>query len=86
MIYKSNCSALINAVMKYLNFRSSGSKLESVLHSVTVIFQRISLEGLNSDTEKCFLMAASDGNFILEIFLNGCFSKTATKIYLSYKF
>ena len=27
-------------------------------------------------------MAASDDNFISEIFLNGCFSKTAAKIYL----
>ena len=30
LIYKSSCSALMNAVMKYLNFRSSGSKLESI--------------------------------------------------------
>ena len=28
-------------------------------------------------------MAASEDNIILEIFLNGCFSKTAAKIYLS---
>ena len=30
VIYKSSCSVLINTVMKYLNFRSNGSKLESV--------------------------------------------------------
>ena len=28
------------------------------------------------------MMAVSDGNFFSEILLNGCFSKTATKIYL----
>ena len=33
----------------------------------------------NSDIEKCILMAASEDNFILEIFLNGYFSKTAAK-------
>ena len=32
-----------------------------------------------SDIEKCILIAVSDGNFILEIFLNDCFSKTAAK-------
>ena len=31
-------------------------------------------------------MAASEDQFILEIFLNGCFSKAAAKIYLFYKF
>ena len=31
------------------------------------------------DIEKCILIAVSDGNFILEIFLNDCFSKTAAK-------
>ena len=36
--------------------------------------------------EKRVLMAASGNNFILEIFLNGCFSKTAGKIYLCQKF
>ena len=29
-IYKSSCPGLINAAMKYLNFRDSGSKLESI--------------------------------------------------------
>ena len=28
------------------------------------------------------MMAVSDGNFFSEILLNGCFSKTAAKIYL----
>ena len=32
-----------------------------------------------NDIEKCILIAVSDGNFILEIFLNDCFSKTAAK-------
>ena len=31
------------------------------------------------DTVKCILIAASEDNFILEIFLNDCFSKTAAK-------
>ena len=35
MIYKSSYSVLINAVMKYLNFRSNGSKLESVTYKFT---------------------------------------------------
>ena len=39
---------------------------------------------LNSGIEKCILMAASEGNFILEIFLNGCFSKIAAK-YIYFK-
>ena len=33
----------------------------------------------NSDIEKCISVAASEDNFILEIFLNGCFSKAAAK-------
>ena len=33
--------------------------------------------------ENFILMAASEDNFILEIFLNGYFSKTTAKIYLS---
>ena len=32
-----------------------------------------------NDIEKCILIAVSDGYFILEIFLNDCFSKTAAK-------
>ena len=36
----------------------------------------------NSDIEKCIKMAASGDNFIFEIILNGCFSKTAANIYL----
>ena len=42
MIDKSSCSALINAVMKYLNFRSSDSKLESVTCMFTEIALRLS--------------------------------------------
>ena len=36
----------------------------------------------NSDIEKCILMAATEHNSNLETFRNGCFSKTAAKIYL----
>ena len=36
----------------------------------------------NSDIEKGILMAASEKNFFLEIFLNGCFSRTAAKIFI----
>ena len=76
--------------MKYLNFGSSGSKLEvgalhaNLLksHSITGIFQRISPQVQNSNTDKSTLMDAYKDNFILEIFLNGGFSKTAAKIYL----
>ena len=39
---------------------------------------------LESVTCKFTLMAASEDNFILEIFLNGCFSKTAAK-YIYFK-
>ena len=38
----------------------------------------------NIDIEKCILMAASEGNFILEILLNNCFSKTAAE-YIYFK-
>ena len=36
----------------------------------------------NSDIEKYIKIAASEDNFIFEIFLNGCFSRVAAKIYL----
>ena len=72
--------------MKYLYFSSSVSTLESVnaslLNSITDIFQRILPLVQNNDTEKCILMVASEDNYILEIFLNGCFSNIAAKIYL----
>ena len=35
MLYKSSRSTLLNAVMKYLNFRSSGSKLETITNKFT---------------------------------------------------
>ena len=35
LIYKSTCSELINAVMEYINFRSSASKLESITYKFT---------------------------------------------------
>ena len=35
--------------------------------------------------EKYITMAASGNNFILEIFVNGCFPKTAAKIYLFWR-
>ena len=52
------------------------------LHSITGIFQRISPQVQNSDIEKCILMAAPEGEFILETFLHGCFSKAAANIYI----
>ena len=73
----------------YLNFRSSASKLETIICKFTksrtlseVFFEEFDGTVQNSDTEKCIKMAASGGNFVFEIFLNGCFSKTAAKIYL----
>ena len=36
----------------------------------------------NSDIGKGILMAASEKNFFLEIFLNGCFSRTAAKMFI----
>ena len=50
-------------------------------HSVTGIFKEISPQMLNNDIEKCILMAASQDKLVSEILLNGCFSKTAAKIY-----
>ena len=90
MFYKISRSTLINAVIKYLNFRRSASKLESIackftksrIPSEVFFFWRISLQVQNNDIEKCIEMAASGDNFIFEIILNGCFSKTAAKIYL----
>ena len=35
LIYKSICSELIDAVMEYINFRSSGSKLENITYNFT---------------------------------------------------
>ena len=61
----------MNSVMKYLNFHSSDSKLDSVTHKFTKnrtgSFQRISPLVLNSNIEKCTLIAASEDNCILEI-------------------
>ena len=51
------------------------------LHFITGIFQRISPQLQSSVIEKCILMAASEDEFILKIFLHGCFSKAAVKIY-----
>ena len=41
-----------------------------------------SMKVQNSDIKKYIKIAASRDKFLLEIFLNGCFSKTAAKIYL----
>ena len=51
------------------------------LHSITGIFQRISPQLQTSDIEKCILMAASDDEYILEIFVQGCYSKAAAEVY-----
>ena len=48
---------------------------------VTGIFPRISPQMHNSDIEKFILMDGSEDNFVLEIILSGCSSKTAAKIY-----
>ena len=86
VFYKSSCSSLINTVMKYLNFRSNGSKLESVIWKFTKNRTPSQVFSKNSYIENCLSMAASEEKIIMEIFLNGCFSKTAAKTYLSYKF
>ena len=84
----------INAVMKYLNFRRSTSKLESITCKFTntksrtpseVVFEEFHYK-CRTTILKNASMAASGDNFIFEIFLNGCFSKTAAKIYLFQKF
>ena len=86
VIYKSSCSAIINAVMKYLNFRSSGSKLESVTCKFTKICtpSQYFFKEFHYNCRTVvlnILMAASEDNIIFEILLNGCFSKIAAKIY-----
>ena len=87
MIYKSSSSALINAV-NYLNFRSGGSKLETLHASLLKIalchcnFSKNFTISANSDIGKSILIAASDEKFISKIFLNGSFSKTPAKIHL----
>ena len=50
--------------------------------ALTGTFQRISTQVQNSNMKKYILMAASEDNFILEIFLNGCFLKTALDIFI----
>ena len=78
MIYKSNCSAFITAVMKYLNFHSSGSKLESVTCKFTQIYMQIALRHCSfsknftisakqrywkMDPDGCFWWKLYSGNF-----------------------
>ena len=36
---------------------------------------------INSDIEKCIVMAASEYEFILETFLHGCYSEAAADVY-----
>ena len=65
------------------NFCSSGSKLENVHASLLKIALRHSNFSKNfTISGEQQMMAVSDGNFFSEILLNGCFSKTAAKIYL----
>ena len=74
--------------MKYRQFfRSNCSKMESVICNFTnsctpqqVLFQSISPQVQHRSIKKRILMAASENNVILEIFLNGCFSKAAANI------
>ena len=83
MFYKIRYSTLINAVMKYLKFCSSGLKLHSITykftksHTPSQVFSKNFTTIAESDIEKCIKMAACGDNFILEIFMNGCFSKAA---------
>ena len=82
------CSALINVVMKFSFWQQwfkpgqCYMQIYSKFHSITGIFQGISPQLQNSDIEKCILMAASEGDFNLETFLHGCFSRAAANIYL----
>ena len=78
---RTYCSALINAVMKY-DFSAAVVQSWRVLHRNLLkialhhsCFSKNFSELQNSDIEKCLLMAASEDEFILEIFLHGCFSK-----------
>ena len=50
--------------------------------ALTGTFQRISTQVQNSNMKKYILVTASEDNFILEIFLNGCFSNTAPDIFI----
>ena len=84
---------LINAVMKYLNFRNSASKLETITCKFTkshtlseVFFEEFHYKRRTGILKNAFKLTASGDNCIFKIFLNGCFSKTAAKIYLFYKF
>ena len=77
VFYKSSCSTWLDTVVW------SWKALHKSLLKIASVFQRISLKVQNSEIEKWVSIAASENNFILEIFLNGCFSKTAAKIYLS---
>ena len=75
VLYRSSCS-LIYAVMKYLNFHSSGSTLDSVTSKITKNWfrHRYFSKSFSTSAEqrywKCVLMAASENNFILEKLLN----------------
>ena len=87
MFFRSCCSVLVNAVMKY-SFSAalvqSWSTLHENLQKVALqhgYFSKNSPQVQNSDTEKWILMAASEDEFILETFLHGCFSKAASNIY-----
>ena len=74
--------------MKYRQFFcSNGSKMESVIWNFTnsctpqqILFPSISPQVQHRSIKKRILMAASENNVILEIFLNGCFSKAAANI------
>ena len=77
-VFCRNCCS-VEIVMKYSFSAAEECSMEiyEKLHSITGIFQRISSQLQNSNIEKCILMAASEDDFILEIFLHGCFSKAA---------
>ena len=80
VFWRSCCSASFNAVLKF-SFSAAVVQSWRVLHanlpkchSITGIFQGISPQLQNSDIEKYILMAASEDEFVLQIFLHGCFS------------
>ena len=88
--YKSSCSALINAVMKYLNFHSSGSELKSRFYSGLLkiaLHHKIFSENFTISAKQWYWKVHPDGCFwwqlIPEIFLNDSFSETAVEIYFS---
>ena len=66
---QESCSALINAVMKYLNFCSSGSKLETITCKFTQVYMQITLR--HSKFSNNFTISAKQKYWKMD--LDGCF-------------